>query len=1037
MARCAASVCLALVVLFPAAAFAQASITGVVKDSSGALMPGVTVEASSPALIEKVRTAVTDGTGQFRIVDLRAGTYTVTFTLAGFSTVKREGVELTGTFTATVNADMKVGTVEETITVSGETPIVDVQSARRQTTVSGDVIASIPSSRSYAAIFSLNPAVSVGTGAALDVQVMPGLATFGGSGGRGTEGRVQLDGLNTGAPLSGGGTSSYVPDLGSAQEVSFTTSGGLGEAEVGGPVMNIVPKTGGNTVKGNGYVAGVSGGMVGSNYTQDLQSRGLRTPGDLLKLWDFSGSVGGPIKKDRVWYFFNAREEGSYRSVPGMYANLNAGVPGKYTYVADTTRPAATAGSWRIANLRLTIQPTARNKFNLFWDEQHPCQGATWSDSEDGCRQQQPGWIIGGAPGQPGTFGVATATSSPETGSYAGRGPTSHVFQRVQQASWSSPVTNKLLLEAAAGGSFSRYGGQEVPGNKTRDIPRLVEQCSAGCAANGGIQNLTYGSQNWVNNQGLQSTWRASASYVTGAHNMKVGYMGAFHVSNQMYMSNNTHLTYRLNNGVPNQLTMDLNPYALQQRTRYEAAYGQEQWTMRRLTLQGAVRFEHAWSYFPEQQVGPVTFLPTPVVFPEQPGVLGYNDVTPRMGAVYDLFGTGKTSIKVNVGKYLEAATNHNTYSASNPTARLTGSSSQLTAPPPVTRAWTDNGNFVPDCDLLNPLAQDNRASGGDFCGPLSNNNFGKPVFSNSYDPAILQGWGVRPSDWQIGVSVQQEVAARVSVEIGYFRRTLTHFSGTNDTVNDNLFTTSADYDAFRVVAPSDPRLPGGGGYTVSGLYDVRPALFSQVNNLTTWGSNYGEEYSRFNGLLLNLNARTRNGITFQGGINSGKTVTDVCAVRANLPELALLNPYCHTDSGFVTRLTGFGSYVVPKIDVLVSGTFRSDQGAVLAANYTVSSAVVAQTLGRPLAGSVPNATVNLIAPGALYGDRVNELDLRLAKVLKFGRTRTDVGFDVYNLLNANPVLTYNPAYNPTGNWLVPTSVLQARFIKLSASIDF
>ena len=233
-----------------------------------------------------------------------------------------------------------------------------------------------------------------------------------------------------------------------------------------------------------------------------------------------------------MWYFLNVREEGSYRSVPGMFANVNAGVPGKYTYVADLTRPAATAGSWRIANLRLTIQPSTRNKFNLFWDEQHPCQGATWSEAEEGCRQQQPGQIIGGAPGQAGTFGTATATSSPEISSYAGRGPTSHVFQRVQQATWSSPITSKLLLEAAAGGSFSRYGGQEVPGNLTRDIPRMVEQCTAGCPNNGGIQGLTYGSQNWVSNQGLQSTWRGSASYVTGAHNMKFGYMGAFHVAN-------------------------------------------------------------------------------------------------------------------------------------------------------------------------------------------------------------------------------------------------------------------------------------------------------------------------------------------------------------------------------------------------------------------------------------------------------------------------------------------------------------------------
>jgi hypothetical protein len=238
----------------PALAHAQATITGLVKDSSGAVLPGVVVEATSPALIEKVRSAVTDGSGQYRIVDLRPGVYSVTFTLTGFNTVKREGIELTGTFTSTVNADLRVGSLEETITVTGESPIVDVQSVRRQTTVDGDVIAALPTSRSYGALFQLVPAV---TGGSRDVLTRPGLVVFGGPGGRGTEGRLQVDGLGVGAPLSGGGVSGYLPDIANAQEVTFTTSGGLGEAEVGGPTMNIVPKTGGNAVRGTIYAAGV------------------------------------------------------------------------------------------------------------------------------------------------------------------------------------------------------------------------------------------------------------------------------------------------------------------------------------------------------------------------------------------------------------------------------------------------------------------------------------------------------------------------------------------------------------------------------------------------------------------------------------------------------------------------------------------------------------------------------------------------------------------------------------------------------------
>jgi hypothetical protein len=1012
----------------PALALAQASITGTVKDASGAVLPGATVEVASPALIEKVRTTVTDGNGQYRIIDLRPGTYSVTFSLPGFSAVKREGIELTGTFVARIDGDLRVGTLEETVTVTGETPIVDVQSVRRQSTIGGDTIADLPTSRSYGALFALIPAVTTTAGAAQDVQVMPGLNVFGGAGGRSTEGRLQVEGLTVGAALSGGGVSSYVPDVGNSQEVTFTTSGGLGEAEVGGPTMNIVPKTGGNSVRGNLYLAGANSAMVGSNYSQKLKDAGLSTPGDLLKLWDYALGVGGPILKDRIWYYGNARNEGSWRSVPGMYANKNAGDPTKFTYVPDLTRQAATAGSFLIAAVRITAQPTQRNKFNLFWDEQAPCQGAAATADADACRHSTDKWIIGGAPGVAGSAGVATATSSPEVSGYGGIG---HAYQRVQQATWTSPLSNRVLAEAGLGTYISHYGGQEMPGNPTRDIPKLVEQCTAGCPNNGNIQNLTYGSQQWANNKQFVVNARASLSYVIGAQSMKFGYAGIRSALSQTYGSNNTHLQYRLNNGVPNLLTFDLKPYSPKQRTRNDAFYAQEQWTLKRLTLQGALRFDHAWSYFPEQRIEPTRFLPESKTIPAQPGVLGYYDVTPRGGLAYDLFGNANTALKFNVGKYLAGASNDTMYAATNPVLNIAGIGNLGAVT--VTRPWTDsNGNYTPECDLVNPVAQDNRASGGDICGALSDNNFGKSVATGAYDPAVLEGWGVRPSDWQIGVSVQQKVVSGVSVEVGYFRRWLQGF-----TLQDNRAVTAANYDPFSITAPLDPRLPGGGGYVVSGLFNINPSKQGQVDNLTTNADNYGHQTSVYNGLLINATARLRHGLTFQGGVNTGKTVQDTCDIRAVLPETAATNPYCHDDPGLITRVSGLTAYTVPKVDVLVSATFRSDQGTPLAANYTVSSAVVAQTLGRPLAGGSPSVTINLLEPGAKFGARSNEIDLRIGKVLKFGRTRSNVGVDLYNLMNANPVLTYNQSFTPNGRWLAPTSVMSPRFAKISASIDF
>src|SRR3954453_8564838 len=335
-------------VLVPVSAFAQAAIAGLVRDSSGAVLPGVTVEAGSPSLIEKTRAGVTDGSGQYRIAKLRPGPYTVTFTLTGFTTVKREGIELTGSFTAPVNVELRVGAVAETVTVTGETPVVDVPSASRETVLSKDVLNAIPTAGSYNSIVILVPGLF---GGQQDVSTGPcNSCTFSAhgailSGGRAnSEARLLLDGLSIAVPQAGG--TNYLTDTRNAQEVTFTTSGSLGDVESGGPVMNLVPRSGGNSVHGSSYLAWANDKLQGSNSSDELKAAGLTAPNPLIKLYDFSGAVGGPIKADRLWFFTAARAQGDSRYISNMYYNRNAGNPTKWTYEPDLTRQAFNDKTW-------------------------------------------------------------------------------------------------------------------------------------------------------------------------------------------------------------------------------------------------------------------------------------------------------------------------------------------------------------------------------------------------------------------------------------------------------------------------------------------------------------------------------------------------------------------------------------------------------------------------------------------------------------------------------------------------------------------
>jgi Carboxypeptidase regulatory-like domain len=1027
--------------LLPVLVYAQGSaLSGVVKDSSGAVLPGVTVEASSPVLIEKTRTAVTDSAGLYRVTELPPGTYKVTFTLTGFATVVRDGVELTGASVTTINADLRVGAVAETITVTGETPVVDVQtSARKQVVLSSAMIQALPAARGYGNLLATVPGIQ-GTGT--DVSSAVSTNFFTSRGGRGNEGTIQIDGMNVGSAFNGGGVAGFGYPIGESSEIQVTIGGGLGEVDRGGPAFNLIPKTGGNTFSGTGFLSLAGSWSQGDNFDDTLQSYGFTTVPQIIKNWDTNFAIGGPIVKDRLWFFNNVRSYGNHQEVLNLYGNANAGDQSKWTYVADQSLPARTAAAKMIEAIRLTGQATPRNKVGFYLDYQNVCNGSAYEKGAEQCRDRGDDWIALGSVGA-GFFGAL----APESGNVWDN------REKITQFTWSSPATNKMLFEAGFSQFASRFGGQIPGGALTNFIPVQELSQSAGVP----VGNFTYrGWASAASNEQFHNVWRASGTYVTGAHSMKIGYQAAFQVQKN-FQNAGSQLSYTFNNTVPTQFTLRDAPFWQSNRTRFDAIYAQDQWTRGRLTLQGGVRYEHAWSWFPEGENGIVedNAFGTKFLFPETKGVTGYHDITPRMGAAYDVFGNGKTSVKVNLSKYLQAANNDAQYTISNPA---------VTFQQTTNRSWTDsNNNRVVDCVLVNKVTEDNTATGGDICGPWSNLAFGSPAGATVVNPDVLHGWGVRPYDWQFGVSVQQEIAPRVALDVSYNRRSWGNFFFT-----DNRALTPQDFDIATITAPLNPLLPNGGGYPVTFYTRNGRSPLGATDNYYTFASDYGDTTTYWHGVDVGINARMRNGLTLQGGTSTGRGVRDYCQVVEKLPEVYLVPAVpatsflsqqqvgaCAVTEPWLWGLRGLVSFTIPKIDVLVSSSFRSNEnvqpstiniyvatnGLSQSANYNVTSAILQQsTLGRALVTGVPFQTVDLTQPGDVYPDRISSLDLRLAKILRFGRTRTNVGIDFYNLFNANTGTAYQQVFDVPSNgatWLRPTTVLAARFARFNVTVDF
>lgn len=1009
----------ALCVLTSSLASAQ-TLAGTVRDASGAVLPGVSVEASSPALIERVRNAVSDSAGQYQITNLPPGSYTLTFALQGFSTLVREGVELTGGGVTTINADLRVGALAESVTVTGATPIVDVQSSRQQTVLSGDAVRALPAARGYGNYLASLPAIQA-TG------FNNGLATntnfFSARGGRANEGIVQIDGMTVGSPFNGGGVSNYAYDTNNAIEIQVSISGGLGEADRGAPSFNIIPKTGGNTFGGNFFVSWAGKFGQAANIDDRLRALGFADAPATLKNWDANFSFGGPIKRDRLWFFANTRTTGNFAETQNQFANKNVGDASLWTWAKDESVRVQNDTSRLINAVRLTSQVSQRNKVGFYADYTINCSGSSITKNSSQCRNPGDGWTAAG-PG----IGPGVATTSPESGTIW-NAPLS-----IMQATWSSPISNRFLFESGYSDFRARWGDVMPEGASATLIP-VTEQ-----STNAGVPFANYLYRGWLAQPSQDQknvTWRASLSYVSGSNNLKFGMQGAFMVAKTTTQVAQQ-LSYTFNNGAPLQLSTRVGPTRVSDRLRYNAFYLQDAWTRGRLTLQGALRFEMASSWAPEGENGVLEnhLFGAANIFPRTDGVTGYRDLTPRAGLVYDVFGNGKTAFKASVGKYLQGVFSGEAYTIKNPATTLVST---------ITRSWTDpNRDKIAQCDFLNPLMNLE-------CGPWSNLNWGASVATTRVNPAVLEGWGSRNADWQIGLGVQHQILPRTSVDVSYNRRSWSNFFTTN-----NAALTAADWDQVTLTAPRHPDLPGGGGYPVSFLVRNARQAVGVSDPYYTTDADFGDETHYWHGVDVTFNTRLSSSVFLQAGTSTGRGVNDTCEIeiaRFGRPMVIVDGqPTCSSTEPWLTQLRGLGSYTVPKVDVQFSAIFRSQPNAQPAnttvatnggsriATYQMTPAQFQAATGVALRAGLAQQAVNLVAPGALYGDRITVLDLRLAKVLRLGKKRLNLGLDLYNLFNANSTTVYETVFDVAtvgARWLQPTTVLNARSTRFNAQFEF
>ena len=938
-------------------------------------------------MIEGTRTVVTDANGRYAVVELRPGLYTVLFTLPGFSTVRREGIELTANFAANIGIQLRVGGLEETITVSGATPVVDIQSVVKQSLISKEVIDVIPTGKSWSQLGMLTVGVTSSTadvgGSAGEQQ--NAMAAHGGAQG---DKIIEQDGMRLGLLLGTTSSTGVSSNDASTQEVSVEVGNSSAESAGGGVRVNIIPKEGGNIFAGSLFGNFANKAMTNSNFTDELRATGVRAPDRVNKIYDNSYALGGPLVKDRLWFFTAQRIWG--------YQNLRADAfyesnPFDYKFDPDASRQAYDDQVLRSHNLRLTAQLTPKNKLAVFYDYQPRCT----------CH-----WTV-------------SATRAPEAT------PVQDLpLNWYGTVSYTSTITSKLLLTAGFSNLSTTW--TRLPQDDQVPIDPLTNRLtSEGYGVTDVATGVTYRAYGAPFHYNFSATrnWRAVLNYVTGSHQFKGGMAlleGERIVRNWMTASD-TQLIF--NNGNPIGIRRYSTPYA--QRENLEADLGlfvQDTWRIQRFTVNLGLRFDYMNQSVPAQDAPAGTWVPDRS-WGKISNVPNWKDLNPRFGVVYDLFGNGKTALKGALNRYVEqSATGF--AGLNNPITTTIASSTQN---------WSDaNGDFIPQLSEL---------AGAQLPGPV-----GAPIAPTVYDDAVREGWHVRRSNWEWSAGVQHELLPRVGTEVTYFRRSQGNFNAT-----DNLAVTPDD---FQSVLRDGAERSAAAARRTAGLRSLRrradqgrPAAERRDLQRLVTAAQRGLAGRRRQRQRAHQLAAVRAGRSRHRPFRVLELRRDrqPRPVREQLPRptaaAATSTPtqFCAWQTPFLTQLKTIAGYTFPG-DIQASVAFQSLPGREIQAVWAATNAFIAPSLGRNLA-SANTYPVSLIEPGTVYGDRLNQVDLRFSKNLRFSNARrVRLMADVYNALNVSPVITVNTAYNANqaaNNWMRPTQVLVGRFLKVGVQFDF